>query len=496
MNKIQELNPAINIQRRIKGAFLGLACGDALGAPAEFKSKSDVQRKWGTLKDMVGGGPWLPGEWTDDAAMALGIARGILQNPDDPVPVAGQEFLKWSKHAKDVGATISAALHNFSGDWAVASQNTHQAKMGKAAGNGSLMRTLPVALTYANETQMLRQSARLSAMTHWDAQAEVCCAIYCLWISYLLQGKSRQEAWHTTLSAREHIVKNGKLAPDRIGPTPLPEGFWSRLKEIETLEYSQLQPSGYAGYAVECLEAAVWCVLHTDSLEECLVKVVNLAGESDTMAAVAGGAAGAYWGEEAIPARWLDKLHQREELEQVASDLCDLREHLAVYATPGLPSFEYSQINEQLYAGRNPLTAWDVKQLAALGITHILDLREPREWKAVDRLGKDAVEVIARNGMVRANLVVQDMGAPNDKTIGAACQFIDGALRQKATKVYIHCRAGMERTAAILIAYHARQHGASYEEALQTLRRARPILRPLPDQESAIRKWLGSLPEV
>jgi ADP-ribosyl-[dinitrogen reductase] hydrolase len=421
--------------------------------------------------------------------MALGIARGILENPADPVPRAGQEFLQWSKHAKDVGSTIRAALDNFSGDWVAAAQSTPQAKTGKAAGNGSLMRTLPVALAYADEAEMLRQSARLSAMTHWDAQAEVCCAIYCLWISHLLAGKPRREAWHSALASRERIMRNGKLATDSFGPTPLPDGFWARLKAIESLEYAQLQPSGYAGYAVECLEAAVWCVLHASTLEECLVKVVNLAGEADTMAAVAGGAAGAHWGKEAIPTRWLDSLYKRDELENVANELCDLRYHLAVYATPGLKPFEYDQLHDQMFAGRNPLTARDVGVLRSLGVTHIVDLREPREW-STPKFGADALEAIDSCGINRVNLVVHDMGAPDHQTINTACDWIERALRDDNAKVYIHWRAGMERTAAILIAHHVRKHGGSYEEALETLRGARSILNPLPNQESSVRNWM------
>jgi ADP-ribosyl-[dinitrogen reductase] hydrolase len=485
-------NNKMKIPSRIEGALLGLACGDALGAPAEFKTQADVKARFGVLRDMVGGGPWQPGEWTDDTAMALGIARGIIENPVDPVPIAGTDFLHWSKNAKDVGSTIRAALNNFSGDWPVAARSTPQAQNGHAAGNGSLMRTLPVALAYSDESEMLKQSARLSSMTHWDAQAEVCCAIYNLWISHLLAGQSRHNAWRQALAARSSIERNGKLTPDSIGPAPLPPEFWPRLEAIETLEYSQLQPSGYAGYCVECLEAAVNCVLRVDSLEACLIEIVNLAGEADTMAAVAGGAAGAFWGVEKIPARWLEKLHQREELENIARELGAVRRHYKTYATPGLPAFEYSQISDNIFAGRNPLTARDIREMQNLGITRILDLREPHEWGA-PKFGAAALETLekqgAENPIHRTHLLVPDMGAPSPETFSAACKLID-ETEKNGGKIYIHCRAGMERTAAILIAYHAKTHGVSYEESLATLRRARTILKPLPNQEIATRAWL------
>jgi ADP-ribosyl-[dinitrogen reductase] hydrolase len=310
---------------RYTGALLGLACGDALGAPAEFRSPSEVRDRWGTLTEMVGGGAWDPGEWTDDTGMALCVAEGILADLADPVPETGRRFLEWSRTAKDVGSTISAALAGFRGDWAEAARATPQARSGKAAGNGSLMRALPVALAYSDPEAMLRQSARLSAMTHWDPQAEICCAVYCLWVQALLEGEELRPAWHAALAAGRKLAGRGKLAPDTPGPAPLPDGFWERLERVETLRYEDLQPSGYAGYVLECLEAAAWCCLNASGLEQALILAVNLAGEADTIAAVAGGAAGAAWGREVIPARWLQALYRREDVEQTAARLAQLR---------------------------------------------------------------------------------------------------------------------------------------------------------------------------
>src|SRR5215218_10557227 len=84
-------------------------------------------------------------------------------------------------------------------------------------------------------------------------------------------------------------------------------------------------PPRTAGFVVDCLEAAVACVVQGPSLEEVIVTLVNLGGEADTMAAVAGGAAGAYWGVQALPARWLDVLHQRERVECVAAQIVAAR---------------------------------------------------------------------------------------------------------------------------------------------------------------------------
>lgn len=319
--------PAPDLVSRAIGGFLGLACGDALGAPIEFQSAASVRERHGTVTDMIGGGIWKPGEWTDDTGMAVCIAEGILENPNDPVPGTGERFLAWARTAKDVGGTISAALRSFATvrDWARASSSTTQAQSGRAAGNGSLMRTLPVALAYDNPQEMLLHSARLSAMTHWDPQAEVCCAIYCLWIRELLAGAGLEEAWQAALEGGRQAAELGKLAPDTVGPGPLPDGFWSRFEKLSELGYDDLQPSGYAGYSVECLEAAAWCALFVDGAEQAIIDVVNLAGESDTMGAVAGGVVGVYGGKDVLPKRWLKRLYERRRIEKLARQLVKLR---------------------------------------------------------------------------------------------------------------------------------------------------------------------------
>lgn len=351
------------------------------------------------------------------------------------------------------------------------------------------MRALPVALAYPDEDRMLRQSARLSAMTHWDPQAEVCCAVYCLWIRALLQGTDLASAWRSALLAGRVAAARGSLSSDSTGPAPLPNGFWERLEAAEYLTYPDLQASGYAGYAVECLEAAVWCCLHANDVEHALVQAVNLAGEADTIAAVAGGAAGAAWGPEALPERWLEKLHQRERLVNTALRLSSLRRHLEIYSRADLPGFEFRAVAERIHSGRNPLSARDIEVLVAGGVTHILDLRESKEWLP-PRFGLDALAAVEQHSIRRLNLPFRDARAPRPEDLDAACSFLDAALEQEGAAVYVHCRAGRERTAAVLVAWLARRNGFSYEDALAALRANHPGLKPLDEQENAVRKWL------
>ncbi len=99
---------------RILGALLGVAVGDALGAPLEFMSAEEIQRKYGgSVREMVGGG-WLsvaPGEVTDDTQMTLAVAEGIIERPHDPVPAIGRRFIKWQdSKPKDIGNCCRAVI--------------------------------------------------------------------------------------------------------------------------------------------------------------------------------------------------------------------------------------------------------------------------------------------------------------------------------------------------------------------------------------------------
>jgi len=68
---------------------------------------------------------------------------------------------------------------------------------------------------------------------------------------------------------------------------------------------------------VDTLEASIWCLLTTHSYQECILKAVNLGDDTDTVASVAGGLAGLYYGYQSIPIAWLDTLARREFVEEL-----------------------------------------------------------------------------------------------------------------------------------------------------------------------------------
>ena len=137
---------------RAIGALVGSAVGDALGAPFEFEPGGTYRRRFpdpvlGGIGEMVGGGPWEPGEFTDDTQMAVMVAESLL--------ACGRASTRstWASgsgpgshsHPKDVGLTTRAVLHGRPTRSTAAAEHFVENR-NSSAGNGSLMRTIPAAL--------------------------------------------------------------------------------------------------------------------------------------------------------------------------------------------------------------------------------------------------------------------------------------------------------------------------------------------------------------
>lgn len=287
---------------RIRGAMYGVAVGDALGAPLEFMSAECIQARHGVVRDMIGGG-WLnvrPGEITDDTQMTICVARGIAQNPKNPVEPVGMHFIQWyASGPKDVGAICASSIsnarsaaHDFSGptesDWKEASIRSHISHGGRSAGNGSLMRTVYVGLYYNHELSVIDKAHRISQMTHYDPIASTACTSYSLAVSRLIH--------------EDDIERRRGLLAYAITGGPEPE------YDPDVIASDDFIPNP-TGYVVDSFAAALHCLYTTDTFEEAVVKAVNLGGDADTIGAITGGLAGALYGYSAIPERWTKYLN-------------------------------------------------------------------------------------------------------------------------------------------------------------------------------------------
>ncbi|WP_374980099.1 ADP-ribosylglycohydrolase family protein [Pseudomonas solani] len=289
---------------RYKGCLLGLASGDAVGTTLEFFPPGTFK----PIADMNGGGPFAlaPGQWTDDTSMALCLAESLLEKNGFDAADQMTRYLNWwqwgywssTGQCFDIGTTIREALTHY--------QESGQPFAGSSdpdtAGNGSLMRLAPVVMYYfpsqEDVTHFAQQSSRT---THGAAEAVEACKLLAQVIANALAGKSRDQL----LDASPALY----LQP--------------AIRELASGSFigkPRAQIRG-TGYCVASLEAALWCFWATDSFEAAVLEAANLGDDADTTAAIVGQVAGAYYGKPGIPARWLGKLHQGDEIEGIASAL-------------------------------------------------------------------------------------------------------------------------------------------------------------------------------
>ena len=278
---------------RAYGVLLGTAVGDALGAGYEF---GPALRR--VPIGMIGGGPfqWEPGEWTDDTAMTVVIAN-VAASMDDLRSKKAQdeivaEWVSWARKSKDVGnqtRTILDHVRRVHGDSIAAVKRAREyAEVYLAAGNGSLMRTSPIALAYlADEEGLIAAAASISALTHVDYDAIDACILWSL--------------------AIRHAILTGE-ANVRVGlaATTDPEMWETRLQIAEVNEPRAFRNNGWV---VEALQGA-WSAIHaTANFENAVTLAVRGGNDTDTVAAIAGGLSGAAYGAKAIPNLWLSSIH-------------------------------------------------------------------------------------------------------------------------------------------------------------------------------------------
>ncbi|MFI9510832.1 ADP-ribosylglycohydrolase family protein [Nocardia sp. NPDC052566] len=276
---------------RAAGVLLGTAAGDALGAGYEFSYPApDV-----TI-DMIGGGPfqWAPGEWTDDTSMALAIALAADKGPGINLDDVAAGFVQWwDSDPPDVGNQTRRVL-SARPKSAREMQLQAMSLEGLTGGNGSLMRTAPVALAYlADADECVRMAGAIGALTHHDRQAIEACKIW----SYAIQ--------HAVLHGTFDGVRRYVAASDSAA-------YWTPL--LDQAESGAPRDFSKNGWVVHALQTAWWAITNTDQsgpehLPRALELCVRAGGDTDTTAAIAGGLLGARWGGHAVPKHWRDLLH-------------------------------------------------------------------------------------------------------------------------------------------------------------------------------------------
>ena len=312
----------VTIQVRFRGCLLGLAIGDALGGPVEFTTREAILTKYGKpLREMVGGG-WLrlgKGETTDDTAMARMLAESLLHCGGVDAADIARRYVAWMQsNPPDIGSITRAALNGFRAGLSVpnAALGAHRQLAGKSAGNGTIMRCAPIALRYAYDERRLIDASRDEALiTHFDPLAWTGSIAVNLLISRLLHAVPLRDA---IKDVAYRIRRLPKAACD------IADVFERARGDVD----GRLLPT--SGFVLDTLRIALWALLGNPNLEEAIVAAVNQGGDADTQGAVTGALAGALYGVEAIPARWLEVLQERELLRDLADQLLVAAEYRRV----------------------------------------------------------------------------------------------------------------------------------------------------------------------
>ena len=295
------------------GAMLGLAIGDAMGAPVEFRPRG----KFTPVNGFRDGGPFKlkAGQWTDDTSMALCLANSLItcqgMNPKDQM----DRYLRWVNdgymscvgRAVGIGQTVLRALVRYHD-----TQDPYQGSTGpKHAGNGCIMRLAPVPIFYHRDAEKAVLNAIDSAKTtHGSPQALQTTAFF----AGLIWGALNQ------------VPKDELLTPYY---TPMAELSFTDLHtdvdQVVSGAYKNkligdLNPTGYAP---ESLEVALWCFYHTQSFEDGLLAAVNMGGDADTIGAIYGQLAGAFYGIAGIPQHWIEGLEIPNYMDELIRSLAE-----------------------------------------------------------------------------------------------------------------------------------------------------------------------------
>lgn len=295
---------------RARGAFIGLAAGDALGTSVEFSPRGTFS----PLTTIVGGGPFglAPGQWTDDTSMALCLAASLCWKEGFDEEDQMRRYVAWWKQGYmsstgvcfDIGNATRMALLNYldHGDPVAGSTDPYR------AGNGCLMRYAPVAIYVQHRPRAERlELARRSAITtHASPECVQATQIFQEVLWRALDGRPKEEV--LTIDASVFGALSDKL--QRVC-----EGEW-RGKGRDEIRGS--------GYVVEALEAALWCVHRSATFEEAVLMAANLGDDADTTAAICGQIAGALHGEGGIPRAWREVVAMRETIEELCDGVAQL----------------------------------------------------------------------------------------------------------------------------------------------------------------------------
>lgn len=310
---------------QFRGCLLGLAIGDALGAPVEFDKLTDIRARFGPygITDLV---PWhgLPaGSYTDDTQMTLATIHGMLAAHAAGKPLAGngwatavyRSYLEWLATQDDPaqrrapGNTCLSALRS-------GKMGTLGATPNYSKGCGGVMRTAPVGLAFRG-AEAFRHGAEYAVITHGHPSGYLSAGFMAELIGHLLDRLSLDEGLDRSSETLRiyagHEETLAKVVQARA------------LAENGTPIDPAIRDIGEGWVGEEALGVAIFCALRfPDDYRAAVIAGANHDGDVDSTASMAGAILGTIHGAEAIPAQWIDKIENRQEIESLAAKMYEI----------------------------------------------------------------------------------------------------------------------------------------------------------------------------
>ncbi|HLP43113.1 MAG TPA: ADP-ribosyl-[dinitrogen reductase] hydrolase [Fibrobacteria bacterium] len=264
---------------RALGAYYGLALGDALGATVEFMTAREIAAKYKIHDEIVGGG-WLGlkrGKVTDDTEMALALGSALISSHGWNLRAIADAFVTWMRGRPiDIGNTCRRGIRRYMHEGSLSAEPSED-----NGGNGAAMRNLPVILaTPDSEALLIERSLAQAHITHHHALSDAATSLFARMTRLLLTGGD--------MAACERLAEEGIARFPAFAFRP-----W---------------PGRSSGYIVDTVQTVFDGFFNTRGFKECLVRVVNRGGDADTNGALAGQLAGALYGMEGLPQRWMKRL--------------------------------------------------------------------------------------------------------------------------------------------------------------------------------------------
>lgn len=311
-----------------KDGIYGLVVGDALGVPVEFTSRAERKidpvvgmREYGTHNQPKG-------TWSDDSSMTLATVDSIKANHGIDYKDLMERFTSWYLYGEytpfrnvfDIGnATAKALMRYGKGEEPIKSGGESEWDNG----NGSLMRILPVCLYLYNRQKTICTSEdesiyvihNVSALTHAHLRSQMACGMYYFMVKAVIEKEGDlqtrlQSGMDNAYQYYRRDIKNYSELDK-----------YSRLVHLEEFKNTAEDQIKSSGYVVDTLEAAVWCLITTDTYEAAVLKAVNLGDDTDTVGAVTGGLAGLFYGYDKIPDEWTNSIQCKEWIDKMLLDI-------------------------------------------------------------------------------------------------------------------------------------------------------------------------------